>query len=83
MAVQHLFMDYGGLIADYQFNQQTLERAHTLASAEFKISIGDLRKAHNKEIKAYLDHRKKTLEEWSLEYIMGEYYAHLTGKIYL
>lgn len=69
MVINNLFMDYGGLLAEYIFNQQTLERAHTFMSKKYSLSLKELNRAHKKAIDIYLKNRSDTLKEWTLEKI--------------
>lgn len=71
-----IFLDYGGLICDYQFNRGTLFRAHRLAldylnsQNGHKISLDQLSSAHDKAIRAYLQARQDHTE-WPMDKIMG------------
>ncbi len=71
-----LFFDYGGLIANYDFNRETLFRAHRLALGYLnslnghKINLTQLAKAHEQTIKTYLTAREKDSSEWRMNKIM-------------
>jgi len=70
-----LFFDYGGLIANYEFNRGTLFRAHRLALDYLnslnghKINLTQLAKAHEQTIQTYLTARKDS-SEWHMNKIM-------------
>lgn len=70
-----LFFDYGGLIANYDFNKGTLFRAHRLALDYLnslnghKINLTQLAKAHEQTIQTYLTARKDG-SEWSMNKLM-------------
>lgn len=70
-----LFFDYGGLIANYDFNKGTLFRAHRLALDYLnslnghKINLTQLAKAHEQTIQTYLTARKDS-SEWRMNKIM-------------
>ena len=70
-----LFFDYGGLIANYDFNKGTLFRAHRLALDylnslnRHKINLTQLAKAHDQTIQTYLTARKDG-SEWSMNKLM-------------
>ena len=76
MTKENLFFDYGGLIVNYDFNKQTLFRAHNLAlryinsATSQAIELADLSNAHDSAIQAYLQARKDN-SEWSMDRIMG------------
>lgn len=71
-----LFFDYGGLIANYDFNRGTLFRAHRLALSYLnslngnKINLTQLAKAHGQTIQTYLTAREKDKSEWHMNKIM-------------
>ncbi|MBU0958743.1 MAG: HAD family hydrolase [Nanoarchaeota archaeon] len=71
-----IFLDYGGLICDYQFNRRTLFRAHRLAldylnsQNGHRISLDRLSQAHDKTIQAYLQARNRNNSEWTMDKIM-------------
>jgi len=76
MAEKKLFLDYGGLICDYEFNKDTLFRAHHLVldhinSNGDKITLDQLAQAHDSAIKDYLTARNKDSSEWKMNKIMG------------
>ena len=76
-----VFLDYGELIFHYDFNRETLERAHKLAfqhiksrkeyGVNFSLEIEQLRGSHNHIIQQYLQARKVNNVEWSLNKMMG------------
>ena len=72
----NLFLDYGGLIVDYNFNRDTLLRAHNLALDYINsfdgdlISLDKLSEAHNKATQDYLTARQDN-SEWTMDKIMG------------
>jgi len=72
-----LFLDYGELICDYRFNQDTLFRAHRLAldyinsQNRHQISLDRLSQAHNQAIQAYLQARGHDNSEWTMDQIMS------------
>ena len=72
---QNIFLDYGGLIVDYQFNAQTLARAHNLALKHINTRVRNptnyqvLKMAHEMTIGEYLDERKEGTE-WTISQIM-------------
>lgn len=74
---QNLFLDYGGLIFNYDFNRETLQRAHKLALSYInsldgrEVSTQALETAHNKAIETYLWARKQDNSEWTMNQIMG------------
>jgi len=74
----NIFLDYGGLIFENRFNHDTLFRAHGQVRNYLKLSDGrqisekDLSQAHDSVIREYLEDRKATLKEWSMERIMKE-----------
>lgn len=73
---RNLFLDYGELICRYNFNSETLQRAHDLTfkyltSQGKKISPRGLENAHKKAIQAYLQARSKDNSEWTMNQIMG------------
>jgi HAD superfamily hydrolase (TIGR01509 family) len=62
-----IFLDYGELIMHYEFNQQTLLRAHKIVlevidRRGFPTNLESLSDAHNGAIKSYLSRRKTGLE---------------------
>ena len=73
----NLFLDYGGLIFDYDFNKRTLQRAHKLALGYINSLGGEevgpqgLETAHNRAIEVYLQARQKDNSEWTMNQIMG------------
>lgn len=68
----NVFLDYGGLIMDYDFNSNTLLRAHNLAlqhindKSKKQVTLEQLGRAHNIEIQCYLLDRNKTGREKTL-----------------
>lgn len=74
---RNLFLDYGGLIFNYDFNRETLQRAHKLALSYInsldgrEVSTQALETAHNKAIGTYLWARKQDNSEWTMDQIMG------------
>ena len=66
------FLDYGKLIMNYDFNSNTLLRAHKLAlehingKSKKKVTLEQLSRAHNIEIQCYLLDRKETQREKTL-----------------
>jgi HAD superfamily hydrolase (TIGR01509 family) len=74
---RNLFLDYGGLIFNYNFNRETLQRAHKLALSYInslegrEVSTQALETAHNKAIETYLWARKQDNSEWTMDQIMG------------
>lgn len=77
MERKNLFLDYGGLIFNYDFNRETLQRAHRLALSYInslrssEVSTQALETAHNKAIKAYLQDREGNKSEWTMNQIMS------------
>lgn len=77
MSKQNLFLDYGGLIFNYDFNKETLQRAHKLALGYMKslnnkeVDLQGLETAHNKAIETYLGVRNKDNSEWRMNQIMS------------
>ena len=76
MTKENLFLDYGGLIFNYDFNEKTLFRAHNLAlacfnSVGFNLNLDKISAAHDRAIKAYLQARKHDFTEWNMSQIMG------------
>ncbi len=77
MKQQNLFLDYGGLIFDYDFNKDTLARAHKLALFyinslnRHQISPRTIGDAHNKAIQDYLATRRQDNSEWTINKIMS------------
>jgi len=77
MPEKNLFLDYGRLIADYDFNRETLQRANKLALSYInslsnqEVSSKSLETAHDKAIQAYLRTRKKDNSEWTMNHIMS------------
>jgi len=77
MEKPHVFLDYGGLIMDYQFTPETLQRAHDIAlrlinsHKGIHISPELLRESHNLAIAEYRRAREKGNAEWSMDVIMG------------
>jgi putative hydrolase of the HAD superfamily len=74
MTKENLFLDYGELIVNYDFNKRTLFRAHNLAlthlnSSGFDINLEGISAAHDRAIKAYLQARHDSTE-WSMNQIM-------------
>ena len=73
---KRIFLDYGGLIFDYDFNKDTLARAHRLALSyinsldRHQISPRTLGDAHNKAIQDYLTARQDN-SEWTMNQIMS------------
>ena len=71
-----LFLDYGELIFNYDFNKTTLLKAHKLAldyinsRNGYKLDLGKLTKAHDKSIGTYLKARQDN-SEWAMDKIMG------------
>jgi len=76
MTKENLFLDYGGLIFNYDFNRHTLFRAHDLALkcinsiSEGPIELDRLAKAHDSAIKEYLVARQDN-SEWNMDKIMN------------
>ncbi|MCK5321300.1 HAD family hydrolase [Candidatus Pacearchaeota archaeon] len=74
---KNLFIDYGGLIFDYDFNRDTLQRAHKLALGyinslnDKKICLRGLETAHDKAIRIYLGARNQDNSEWTMNQIMS------------
>jgi len=74
---RRLFLDYGELIFNYNFNKDTLSRAHKLALSYInslnghQISPRTLGGAHNKAIQVYLTARKRDNSEWKMSKIMS------------
>jgi len=71
-----IFMDYGELLFRYDFNKNTLSRAHNLVLEHLHnqgvdINKENLAKAHDTAIHAYLDARKKDNSEWTMGQIMS------------
>ncbi len=79
----YVFLDYGGLIMDYQFTRNTLLRAHNMALESINslrtspIRLEELQQAHKRTIQEYLTDRKENLVEWSLDKIMGRMRCYL------
>ena len=76
MTKENLFLDYGGLIFNYDFNEKTLFRAHNLALAYFNsigfdLDLDGISAAHDRAIKAYLQARKHDFTEWGMNQIIG------------
>ncbi len=76
-----IFLDYGELIFNYDFNKDTLLRAHKIAlqhinSRNGRISLEQLSGVHNTSIKAYLESRIDDTE-WPMERIMGLMFENL------
>ena len=76
MTKENLFLDYGGLIFNYDFNEKTLFRAHNLAlayfnSVGFDLDLDRISAAHDRAIKAYLQARKHDFAEWGMNRIIG------------
>jgi len=76
MTKENVFLDYGGLIFNYDFNSKTLQRAHDLAfkyltSQCKEISPQGLENAHKKAIQVYLQARNKDNSEWTMSQIMS------------
>jgi len=71
-----LFLDYGGLLFKYDFNRETLLRAHNLALNyinslnSHQISPRTIWDAHTKAIQAYLSARQDN-SEWTMNQIMS------------
>jgi FMN phosphatase YigB (HAD superfamily) len=72
-----VFLDYGELIMHYDFNRDTLMRAHKLAlpfinehGAHMRISMDELSFAHDGVMKAYVNERRETLKETSMNWLM-------------
>ncbi len=75
MPKPNIFLDYGGLIFNYDFNTRTLFRAHNLAREHldkkgFNLDLDAISSAHDKAIKAYLEARRDGTE-WHMDKIMG------------
>lgn len=73
---RRLFLDYGGLIVNYDFNRDTLARAHALVLSRIncdgqRFDIEQISEAHSKAIQAYLDARERDNSEWSMDKITG------------
>jgi len=71
---KNLFLDYGGLIVNYDFNKDTLARAHALALSRIncggqRFDIEQISEAHGKAIQSYLDARERDNSEWSMDKI--------------
>ena len=81
-----VFLDYGGLIMDYQFNSETLLRAHKMALAHInskngdQVTLKDLSRAHDLEMKLYVNERNRTQREDNLNDMIGEILEHLKVK---
>jgi FMN phosphatase YigB (HAD superfamily) len=73
-----LFLDYGELIFDHRFNDETLSRAHGLALDPIhqrgytRVDMGELSRAHQKVIGEYLAARKADNTEWPMAKIIGK-----------
>jgi len=82
----NLFLDYGGLIFNYDFNKDTLARAHKLALSyinslnRHQISPRTLGDAHNNAIQAYLTTRQKDNSEWPMNRIINLMFNNLGIK---
>ena len=77
-----LFFDYGEMLFNYDFNRDTLLRAHKLVlnhldSRGQNVSLDQLSDAHNQAIQSYLTARNKNFMEWSMEKIMGLMFRNL------
>ena len=76
MTKENLFLDYGGLIFNYNFNRHTLFRAHNIALkyinsiSENPMELNRLAKAHDSAINEYLTARQDN-SEWGMDKIMG------------
>lgn len=74
---ENIFLDYGELIFHYDFNRKTLQRAHNLAlqhinsNSDREVSLNRLAKAHKEVIRGYLQTRRRTGTEWTMEKITG------------
>lgn len=72
----YVFLDCGGLILDYTFNQDTLMRAHREACARLNtsegvnVSLDEVIKAHRNAIAQYLKARKNHTE-WTIYKLTG------------
>lgn len=72
----NVLLDYGGLIVNYDFNRDTLLRAHSIALKAINsrrgclVDLNELSNAHDRAIKEYLEARKSGAE-WSMNVIMG------------
>jgi len=76
MPKQNIFLDYGELIFNYNFNEKTLFRAHNLVLAHFNsmgfnLNLEGISTSHDKAIKAYLQARKHDFAEWDMNQIIG------------
>jgi HAD superfamily hydrolase (TIGR01509 family) len=73
----NIFLDYGGLVVDYQFTPETILRAHELALRHINshrgcfTSLDYLKQAHNLAMAEYRRAREKGNVEWSLNVIIG------------
>jgi len=81
MPKPNIFLDYGGLICNYDFTPKTLLRAHKLVrthlnSEGFSFSLTTISDAHKKAIKAYLEARQD-FTEWGMNKIMGTMISNL------
>jgi FMN phosphatase YigB (HAD superfamily) len=76
--ISNIFLDYGGLIVDYQFTPETLSKAHKLALRDInrhstrKVELSELADAHDKVIKEYLQRRNKNNSETTLAYMVQD-----------
>lgn len=70
-----VFLDYGGLLFDYDFNRQTLFRAHAMVLEHLHshnsdhLDISTLAQAHDRAIQTYLKARGENNYEWAMEKI--------------
>jgi putative hydrolase of the HAD superfamily len=83
---RRLFLDYGGLIVNYDFNKDTLARAHALVLSRLnsngqRFDFGQVSQAHDKAIRAYLDARKRDNSEWSMNKIIGLMLSNLGADV--
>ena len=86
--MKELFFDFGGLLFDITFNQQTSDRAHSIAQDYLKnhgINVTDveLREHWGSAIQKYIADRKCSVE-WPMERIVGEAYGldeHITQAL--
>jgi len=74
MKKPNMFFDYGGFLFNYDFDRQTLFRAHDIAlrhlnSEGLNFNLDQLSKAHNEAINTYLEARRD-FTEWPMDKIM-------------
>lgn len=83
---RRLFLDYGGLIVNYDFNGDTLAKANALALSRIncngqRFGIEQISQAHDKAIQTYLNARKKDNSEWSMDKIISLMLSHLGADV--